>query len=175
MDENASHPGTAMRSRVPDHEHFAFPVLFILDGPAARFLPVKARRTGYFQARHPRNLNDGIRRRAIALEPDDATGGGKRLIGGADHTLVPVPLYSRKVLGNGWPRHTTAIEQSPRRERNMQRLAHMFGEITAERLQIRAIGMNREQALQLCLRCQVRLHCPSLPLSLPTKCRLRDL
>src|SRR5207302_769892 len=79
MREDILHAGAAMRSRVPDHEHFAFPVVFI-DGPAARFLPVKARRTGSFQARHPDNLNGGARRREAARKPVVPAGGGERPI-----------------------------------------------------------------------------------------------
>ena len=92
--QHLSHPGATLGPLVTDHEHVAFPVLLFLDGLEARFLPVKAaRRAGKPQVRHPGNLNDRAFRREVALEPDDAAGGGERLVGGTDHVLVLVPLH----------------------------------------------------------------------------------
>src|SRR5262249_6017155 len=93
--QHLSHPGAAFGPFVADYEHVAFPVLLLLDSLEARFLPVKAaRRAGKLQARHPSDLHNGAIRREVASEPDDAAGGGERLVGGADHVLVLVPLHS---------------------------------------------------------------------------------
>src|SRR5262249_23878444 len=99
--QHFSHPGAAFGPFVSDHEHVAFPILLLLDGLEARFLPVKAAcRAGKLQVRHPSNLGNGAFRREVASEPDDAAGGGERLVGGVDHVLVLVPLHSLEVLGD---------------------------------------------------------------------------
>src|SRR5262249_36410666 len=71
--QHFSHSGATFGPFVSDHEHVAFPVLLLLDGLEARFLPVKAaRRAGKLQVRHPSNLGNGAFRREVASEPDDA-------------------------------------------------------------------------------------------------------
>src|SRR5262249_14717027 len=75
--QHFSHPGAALRPLVADHEHFAFPVFLVLDRPETRFLPVKARRLGKFQVRHPSNLNNCTKRREVALGPDDTADDGE--------------------------------------------------------------------------------------------------
>jgi hypothetical protein len=133
MRKDISHPGAAMRSRVPDHEHFAFPVLFI-DDPAARL----RRRTDSFQARHPDSLN-GACRHETARKPVVPAGGGERLINGADHALVLVPQHSTELLDDGWPRHTTFVEKRSCLERSAAKVVtYIFGEITAAFVQIPA-------------------------------------
>src|SRR5262245_60875227 len=99
--QHLSHSGAAFGPFVADHEHVAFPVLLLLDRLEARFLPVKAAcRAGKLQDRHPSNLHNGAFRREVALEPDDAAGGGERLVGGADQALVLVALHSLEDLGS---------------------------------------------------------------------------
>ena len=91
----------------------------------------KARRTGSFQARHPDSLN-GACRRETARKPVVPAGGGERLINGADHALVLVPPHSTELLDDGWPRHTTFVEERSCLERNAAKVVtYIFGEITA--------------------------------------------
>src|SRR5262245_21689609 len=145
--EHLSHPGAAFGPFVSDHEHVAFPVRLLLDGFEARFLPIKAaRRAGKLQVRHPGNLNDRTFRCEVASEPDDAAGGGERLVGGVDHVLARVPLHSLEVLGDRSPGDGQAIavkiaviEKRPHQEWNASSLEHIFGDITATRFQIRDI------------------------------------
>src|SRR5262249_25196019 len=145
--QHLSHPGAAFWPLVTDHEHVAFPVLLFLDGLETRLLPVKAACwAGKLQVRHPGNLNDRAVRREVASEPDDAAGGGERLVGGMDHVLVLVPLHPLEVLGDRTPRHGDAVtvnvpvvEKRPHQEGNAASFEHVFGDITATRLQIRDI------------------------------------
>src|ERR1700730_3815306 len=131
-----SYGGTALRPFVMDYEHFAFPVLLVLDRREARFLPVKAaRRADKLQVRQPGNLCCRAMRREVALEPDDTAGGGERLVDGVDHGLVLVPLHPLEVLGNDTPR--TVVEQRPHQERNATSFQQVFGNITAGGFQIR--------------------------------------
>ena len=44
--QNAGEARAALQPSVPDHEHFAFPAVLVLDLIEARLLPLKARRTG---------------------------------------------------------------------------------------------------------------------------------
>jgi hypothetical protein len=143
-----SRPRATLRPLVANHEHFAFPVIFVLDRPEARFLPVKARRHSKFQVRHPRNLNNRASRREVASEPGDAADGGARLVDGMDHTLVLIPLLLH-ALGDGTSpdRHAptaelAVAEQSAHQERNAATLEQIFGDITAGWLQIRAFTGN---------------------------------
>src|SRR5262245_24524792 len=145
--QHFSHPGATFRPLVADHEHVAFPVLLLLDSLEARFLPVKAAcRAGKFQVRHPGNLNDRTLRREVATQPDDAAGGGQRLVGGMDHVLALVPLHLFEVLGDRTPSDGQAlamqiamVEERPHQQRNASSLEHIFGDITATRFQIRDI------------------------------------
>src|SRR4029077_7687036 len=99
--QHLTHAGAAFGPFVTDHEYVAFPVFLILHRLETRFLPIKAARgASKLQARHPSNLNDGALRREVALEPDDAAGGGKRLVSGTDHVLVLIPLHPLEVFGD---------------------------------------------------------------------------
>src|SRR5436190_1715352 len=145
--QHLSHPGAAFGPFVADYEHVTFLVLLLLDGLEARFLPVKAaRRAGKLQVRHPSNLHNGAVRREVALEPDDAAGGGERLVGGTDHVLVLIPLHSLEVLGDRAPSHGQAfavkipvVEQRPHQEWNAACFEYIFGNKTTARFQIRDV------------------------------------
>src|SRR5438552_8368894 len=146
--QHFAHSGAALRPFVANDEHVAFLVLLLLHRLEARFLPVKAaRRAGEFRIRHPGNLHNGAFRREVALEPDDAAGGGERLVGGTDHVLVLVPLHAFQVLGQATPRNRQAlpvqeamVEQRLQQQRNAASFEQIFGNITAARLQIGDIG-----------------------------------
>src|SRR5262247_3267796 len=143
--QHFSHPGATFGPFVSDHEHIAFLVVLLLDGFEARFLPIKAaRRAGKLQVRHPSNLNARTFRCEVASQPDDAAGDGERLVGGVDHVLVLVPLHPLEVLGDRTPCNGQAlameksmVEEGPHQERNPASFEHVFGDITAARLQIR--------------------------------------
>ena len=102
-----------------------------------------AGRTGKFQIRHTRVLRDRALRHKIPLQADD----GDRLVGGPHHILVRVPLHALEVSGDraarrgqAIPAQVAIIEQRLHQKRYAANFKHVFGEITAARLQIRDIG-----------------------------------
>src|SRR5262245_29023539 len=108
--QHLAHARAAFGALVSDHEHVAFPILLVLHGLEARLFAVKAARgPGELHVRHPGNFHDRASRRQVALEADDATGGGQRLVSGTDHILVLVPRHPLEVFTHGTPCHSDAI------------------------------------------------------------------
>src|ERR1043166_6720334 len=108
--KHLAHPGTAARPLVPDHQHVAFAVLACRDRREARLFAVEAaRRAGELQVFHPGDLHDRALRREVALQPDDTTGRGKRVIGPPHHVLLVVPAHAAQVFRDGAPGHGHAV------------------------------------------------------------------
>src|SRR6187399_1636588 len=145
--EHLPHPGTAARPLVADHDDLAFLVGPLLDRLESILFAIEAaRRPGEFQLRHARDLHDRTLRREITLQPDNASRDGDRVVGGPHYILVRIPFHALEVFGDRPARDGEAIsvqvaiiEQRLHQKRYAANLEHVFGNITAPRLQIRDI------------------------------------
>src|ERR1700730_3156243 len=142
------HAGTAPRSLVADDDDLTLAVGFLLDRLERILFAVEAAGwTGKSEVRHARDFHDGSLWREITLQANAPAGGGDRLVGRPHHILVRIPFHAFEVFGDRPARHGHAIpvkeaiiEQRLHQQRNAASFKHVFGDITAARLQIRDIG-----------------------------------
>src|ERR1700744_5116364 len=145
--EHLPHARTAARPLIADHDDLALFVGFLLDRLEGVLFALKAAgRTGKFEVRHTRNLHDRTVGREIPLQADHTASDGDRLVSGPHHILVRIPFHAFEVLGNRAAGDGKAIavqmaiiEQSFHQKRYATSFEHVFGDITAARLQIRDI------------------------------------
>src|SRR6266849_4548911 len=145
--KHLTHPRTAARPLVADHEDFAFLVGPLLNGFQGILFPVEAAgRPSKFQIRHTRDLHDRALGREIAFQADHATGNGDRLIGRPHHILARIPFHAFEVFGDrpAGDRQTVTVQKSVIEQRFHQKryatsFEHVFGDITTSWLQIRDI------------------------------------
>ena len=142
--QHLTHARTALRPFVANDDHVAFLVRLVLHGRERVFFAIEAtRRTGELQIRHTGNFHDRAVGREITLETDNTARNRDRLVRRTNHVLVRIPFHRLEILGNCSPGDGDAIaveiavlQQCLHQNWNAANFEHVFGDITATRLQI---------------------------------------